>query len=81
MQEIIEWFRNNPDVFGLFVATVIFIVTIFLVVFRKIQFWVTLILLLFSLVSGLAIANQSRFFDSFEERNEPTDVNNLSNPT
>lgn len=76
MQEMIDWFRENPDVFGFFVASIIFVTTIFLVVFRKIQFLVTLILLLFSLIAGLAIANQHRFFKDPEQ----TEVNNSSNP-
>lgn len=80
MQDIIDWFRANPDVFGFFVASVIFIITILLVVFRKIQFWVTLVLLLFSLISGLAIANQNRFFQSIEKKEEPTEISSSSNP-
>lgn len=80
MQEMIDWFRENPDVFGFFVASIIFVTTIFLVVFRKIQFLVTLILLLFSLIAGLAIANQHRFFKDPEHKPEQTEVNNSSNP-
>lgn len=80
MQETIEWFRANPDVFGFFVASIIFVITILLVVFRKIHFLVTLILLLFSLMAGLAIANQHRFFKDPEHKPGQTEVNNSSNP-
>ena len=63
MTEVVEWFRANPDVFGFCVAATIFIITILLVTFGRIQFWLTLTLLLFSLVVGIAITNQHRLFD------------------
>ena len=63
MTDMIDWFRANPDVFGFCVATVIFAITVLLVTFHRIQFWVTLVLLLFSLIAGITIANQNRFFN------------------
>lgn len=66
MYEIIEWFRENPDVFGFFVATIIFAITVLLVTFRRIQLWVTLVLLVFSLICGITITNQNRFFNWLE---------------
>ncbi len=67
MQEMIEWFRANPDVFGFIVATLIFAITLLLVTFRRIKFWTTLILLVFSLLVGLCISNQNRFFNWLEK--------------
>lgn len=58
---IIEWFRANPDVFGFFVASLIFLTTITLVALRAINFWVTLLFLLFALFSGLTVGNQHLF--------------------
>lgn len=80
MQDIIDWFRINPDVFGFIVASIIFLTTILLVVFRKIPFWVTLILLLFSLISGLSISNQNRFFQMMENKSKTEEISSSSNP-
>ncbi len=61
VEGVIEWFRVNPDVFGFFVATLIFLSTLILVAFRAINFWITLLLLLFALFSGLTVGNQHLF--------------------
>jgi len=64
MQPIFDWFRANNDVFGFCVAALIFFITIVLVSRKMISFWITLLLLLFSLFSGMMIANQG-FFKSW----------------
>lgn len=60
MQDFINFIlSNNGLAFG--VALLIFIVTLFLVVKRLIGFVITLLLLVFALVSGFFIANQDLF--------------------
>lgn len=61
MEIVLEWLRANNDVFGFGVATLIFLITIVLVSRKMIGFWITLLFLLFSLFSGLMIANQGTF--------------------
>jgi hypothetical protein len=56
-------FFQSPHVLALFIAILIFLMTIFLVVKRWIGFSVTLLLLLFSLVAGLVINHQQIFQD------------------
>ena len=63
MDIVLEWLRANVDVFGFTVACVIFLITIVLVSRKLINFWVTLLLLVFSLFTGLIIANQNLFKD------------------
>lgn len=60
MNEIIDFFTNNTTL-AYTTAVVIFIITIFLLVKRLIGFMITLLLLAFALVSGLAIANYDLF--------------------
>lgn len=60
MNEIIDFFTNNTTL-AYATAVIIFIVTIFLLVKRLIGFMITLLLLAFALISGLAIANYDLF--------------------
>lgn len=60
MNEVIDFFTSNTTLAYL-TALVIFIITIVLVVRRLIGFMITLLLLFFALVSGLAIANYDLF--------------------
>jgi len=54
-------FLQSEHVLALLLAVSIFFITIFLAVKRWIGFSITLLLLLFSLVAGLAINNQQEF--------------------
>lgn len=45
------------DIFALSFATIIFVITIFLLITRVIGFWITLLLLLFTLATGLIVGN------------------------
>ena len=65
METVLEWLRANVDVFGFGVACLIFLITIILVARKVINFWMTLLLLLFALFSGLIIANQNIVKDWF----------------
>ena len=63
MEAFIEWLKTNPDVFGFGVATLIFLFTLLLLARRAIGFFVTLLLLIFALVAGLAIVHQDLVSD------------------
>jgi len=54
-------FLLQEQVAAILIATLIFLITIILVAIRKISFSITLLLLLFSLLVGLAVNNQSAF--------------------
>jgi hypothetical protein len=58
MAAILEWLRENSDVFGFAVAALIFLITVVLVSRKMIGFWISLLFLLFALISGLLIGNQ-----------------------
>lgn len=60
MNEIIDFLSSNTTLAYL-TALIIFIITIFLLVRRLIGFMVSLLLLAFALISGLAIANHDLF--------------------
>ena len=60
MSSAIQIFQS-PHVLALFIAVLIFLVTIFLIVKRWIGFPVTFLLLLFSLTAGLIINYQQTF--------------------
>lgn len=60
MNELIDFLTSNTTL-AYVTAVVIFIVTIFLLVRRLIGFMVSLLLLAFALISGLAIANHDLF--------------------
>ena len=66
MEVFLDWLRANPDVFGFGVATLIFFITIILVSSKLINFAVTILLLIFSLVAGFMITNQDNFADLFK---------------
>ena len=66
MEVFLDWLRANPDVFGFSVATLIFFITIILVSSKLINFAVTILLLIFSLVAGFMITNQDNFADLFK---------------
>ncbi|MEX1013319.1 MAG: hypothetical protein WD595_04130 [Waddliaceae bacterium] len=58
MEEFLTWFQEHPGVLGFLVSSLVFFITIFLVSKKWIGFSITLLLLLFALVSGITIANQ-----------------------
>lgn len=71
MQMILDWLRANSDVFGFVVASLIFTITIVLVSRKLIGFTITLLLLLFALVTGLVIGHQDVVFDHFKTEKSP----------
>jgi hypothetical protein len=60
MNEVIDFFTSNTTVAYL-TAFAIFIITIILLINRLIGFMITLLLLAFAILSGLAIANHDLF--------------------
>lgn len=65
MQDIYNFLSSSNGI-ALIVALIIFFVTIVLVIRRLIGFVITLILLIFAILSGLAIANNDIVRDIFQ---------------
>lgn len=74
MEEVLNWFKENPDVLGFGVATVIFLFTILLVARKAIGFFITLLFLTFALVSGFLIVNQDVVRDYLEKKNNDQEL-------
>ena len=58
MEPILSWFSDHHEVAGFLTTAFIYIITVFLASRKLIGFWITLLFLIFALLSGLAIANQ-----------------------
>ncbi len=78
MEEILTWFQNHPGVLGFLVSSFVFFITIFLVSKRWIGFSITLLLLLFALVSGMTIANQQMLLRQINSSSHDTSVEYLN---
>lgn len=58
MESILSWLSAHHEVVGFITSALIFLITVVLVTRRLIGFSIALLFLLFSLISGLTIANQ-----------------------
>jgi len=61
-------FFTTPTGLGLTLSVTIFLTTIFLVAFRIIGFWITRLLLLFSLLTGITISNNDSIRDYLKNK-------------
>jgi len=72
MQEFMNWFTSTP-VIALVVSIIVFLITLTLVVKRLIGFFITLLLLFFTIVSGYAILNHqivSDYLQNYHQESE-----------
>lgn len=77
MEQFLDFF-NSSSVLALIVAASIFIITLVLVIKRLIGFFITLLLLLFTIVSGYAVLNHDlvrQFLQQKVEEREHSGVN------
>lgn len=63
-------FFTTYDGLAILLAAIIFLITIILVISRAIGFWITFLLLLFSLVTGIVVGNFGYIRDYLQCRNQ-----------